>query len=134
MRVYCGTDIIEVKRIKDAIITNEAFKNKVYTKNEIKTIEKVKSDVKYQHYAGRFAAKEAIFKAISKILCDNNIKMEIFSIEVLNDPKCYNRPAVSILNNDIQELIVKKNIQIDVSISHIEAIATAVATVKIEEE
>ena len=35
MQVYCGTDIIEVDRIENAIINTKGFKENVYTKSEI---------------------------------------------------------------------------------------------------
>lgn len=34
--MYCGTDIIEVERIKEAIEKNEMFKYKVFTKKRFK--------------------------------------------------------------------------------------------------
>ena len=56
MKVYCGTDIIEVERIKKAMLKSERFKTNVFTENEIEDIEKAENeDVKYQRYAGRFA-------------------------------------------------------------------------------
>ena len=41
MSVYCGTDIIEVERIKNAIISTKGFKEEIFTNNEIIYIEKV---------------------------------------------------------------------------------------------
>ena len=38
MQIYCGTDIIEVKRIQDAIENTKGFKESIYTKNEIANI------------------------------------------------------------------------------------------------
>ncbi len=65
MKISCGTDIIEIERIKDSIEeTNNKFLNRVYTEKEIEYCESKKIQ-KYQHYAARFAAKEAVFKAIS---------------------------------------------------------------------
>ena len=65
MKITCGTDIIEVKRIKDAINKKgDKFLNKIYTPFEIEYCNS-KNSMKYQHFAARFAAKEAIFKAIS---------------------------------------------------------------------
>ena len=59
-----GTDVIEVSRIKDAIEkSGQPFLDRVFTVNEQIYCES-KRFAKYQHYAGRFAAKEAIFKAI----------------------------------------------------------------------
>ena len=59
-----GTDIIEVARIENLIKEKgDKFLNKIYTQREIDYCES-KGPNKYQHYAGRFAAKEAITKAI----------------------------------------------------------------------
>lgn len=63
MPVYCGVDIVEVKRIKGTLDVNgETFKNKVYSKDEIEYCESRKVS-KYESYAARFAAKEAVSKA-----------------------------------------------------------------------
>lgn len=63
MKVYCGTDIIEVERIKKAILENDRFKTNIFSKAEIEDIEKSSNeDIRYQRYAGRFASKEAIYK------------------------------------------------------------------------
>ena len=40
MRTLCGTDIIEVERIKKAIEKNDRFKTNIFSKNEIEDIEK----------------------------------------------------------------------------------------------
>ena len=68
MKITCGTDIIEIDRVKESIEElGEKFIKRVFTDKEIEYCESRKGQ-KYQHYAGRFAAKEAAFKAISKIL------------------------------------------------------------------
>lgn len=73
--------------------------------------------MKYQHYAARFAAKEAIFKAISKNI--NNTSNWLWkNIEIYNDEK--GRPIA-----DISKLEIKKIISQDLSISHIENYAMA---------
>ena len=65
MQITCGTDIIEIDRIKENIEKLEdKFKNRIYTEKEIEYCESKKAQ-KYQHYAGKFAGKEAVFKAIS---------------------------------------------------------------------
>ena len=72
MRIFCGTDIIEIDRIKKSIEdekTGKAFLKRVYTNREIEYCESKKVQ-KYQHYAARFAAKEATLKAISELLED----------------------------------------------------------------
>lgn len=123
--MYCGTDIIEVDRIKEAINSNDKFIYKIYSENEIKIIKNIVSDVKYQRYAGRFAAKEAIFKAVSKIVKDNKLNLEFKDIEILNDKN--NRPYVNFLNKDVKLLL--KKYYIDVSISHVKEYATSICII-----
>ena len=53
MEFGCGTDIIEVKGIQEAIESlNDKFLEKVYTIKEIEYCN-AKNNVKYQHYAAR---------------------------------------------------------------------------------
>lgn len=121
MKVTCGTDIIEIERIKKSIEdVGEKFLNKVFTKNEIEYCEGKKAQ-KYQHYAARFAAKEAAFKAISWKLED---KYEICwkDIEVENDKQ--GRPSLNIIGIDLSDIE-----DIDLSISHCKSYAVANVTV-----
>ena len=117
MKIRCGTDIIEISRIRKSIDElGETFKNKVFTQKEIEYCES-KGKQKYQHYAARFAAKEAVFKAISKIL---NGKYDITwkDIEVLNDEN--GRPYIK-----LSEQFANKIEDIDISISHCKEYAVA---------
>ncbi|MEW4456063.1 holo-ACP synthase [Bremerella sp. JC817] len=58
-----GTDIIECLRIAQMIERHgEMFINRVYTQHEIEYCSERKAAT--QHYAGRWAAKEAVLKAI----------------------------------------------------------------------
>lgn len=57
-----GTDIIEVERIRRALSRDNGLKEKLFT-----TAEQLYCEDKaicYQHYAARFAAKEAFLKAL----------------------------------------------------------------------
>lgn len=123
---YCGTDIIEVDRIKQAIQNTEGFKEKVYTKNEINEAQNKGEKTLYEYFAGRFAAKEAIYKALSKIKEDLNL----FEIEVGNDKSNKDRPYVVIHDHDINKLMGTGKVKIDVSISHIKEYATATAIIE----
>lgn len=127
--MYCGTDIIEVSRIKDAIDTNYDFKYKVFSVKEIEDIDKVNSMVTYQRYAGRFAAKEAVYKAISKILIPNNVVIQPKEIEILNVEELKRRPVVNILNKQASDLL--STYSIDVSISHVKDNAIAMCVVNL---
>ena len=64
MNIYgIGTDIVNIDRIKTAIKRKKlTFKNKIYTDFEIKACERRKN--KIECFAKRFAAKEALFKAV----------------------------------------------------------------------
>lgn len=116
MKIKCGTDIIEIKRIKESIETlGDKFIKRVFTKEEIEYCEGKKNQ-KYQHYAARFAAKEATFKAVSYQLNDKyTVKWTDF--ETINDAE--GRPRINIYNEKI------KIRDIDVSISHSKEFAIA---------
>ena len=132
MEIYCGTDIIEVARIKDAIDNTKDFKENIYSAREIADIDDIKSYMRYERYAGRFAAKEAVYKAISKILIENNFNIGFTDIEIENVKELRNRPRVNILNETLNKLFTEKNVKIDVSISHVNdnAVANAVAYIE----
>jgi holo-[acyl-carrier protein] synthase len=120
-----GTDIIEVSRIEKLIKEKgDKFLNKIYTKNEIDYCES-KGPNKYQHYAGRFAAKEAVFKVIES----NRSNNDDFGLLIFKD--------IQILNNDDGSPYVNLpsfncNLfdRIYISISHIKEYATAIAVQK----
>ena len=117
MNVLCGTDIIEISRIKKSIEKlGQRFLQLVYTPKEIEYCES-KKQAKYCHYAGRFAAKEAIYKAVSGILKD---KYEISwkNVQVINDE--YGNPKVEFIDIELKKI---KNI--DISISHCKEYAVA---------
>ena len=117
MKITCGTDIIEIERIKDSIEnTNNKFIDRVYTKNEIEYCESKKAQ-KYQHYAARFAAKEAVFKALSERIED---KYSICwkDIEIINNSQ--GKPYVNLVSNYDKEIE-----QIDLSMSHCKEYAVA---------
>ena len=121
MKSTCGTDIIEIERIKNSIDKfGDRFLNTVFTSKEIEYCESKKTQ-KYQHYAARFAAKEAVFKALS-----NNINApdEWKSIEILSEES--GRPKVNL------KIEVKNLENIDISLSHCKqyAIANVVANFK----
>lgn len=125
MKISCGTDIIEVDRVRTSIENvGEKFLKKVFTDKEIRYCESKKIQ-KYQHYAGRFAAKEAVFKAISRQL-EDKYSVCWKDIEVENDSQ--GRPSVNLFNVDM-----KKIENIDISISHCKSYATANVVVLFKE-
>ncbi len=132
MKVTTGIDIIEVERIKEAILEmGDSFLNRIYTEKEIEYCNK--SEVmKYQHFAARFAAKEAVFKAISEYI-DGRKDVIWKDIEIINSES--GKPEINV--DKLKENINKAGdnvrlINIDVSISHIRDFAVASAVVLIE--
>jgi holo-[acyl-carrier protein] synthase len=125
MRILCGTDIIEVDRIRDSIErSGENFLNTIYTSKEIAYCESKKNS-KYYHYAGRFAAKEAIYKAVSSLL-DHKFDLSWHNSQVINDED--GNPKVEFLNIEL-----KKIKDIDISISHCKSYAVATVVVVVTE-
>ena len=117
MKIKCGTDIIEIKRIKESIETiGEKFLQRVFTEKEIEYCES-KQQQKYQHYAARFAAKEAAFKAVSESLNDK-YALSWQDVEINNDEN--GRPKININKINIDQIE-----NIDLSISHCKEFACA---------
>lgn len=125
MRILCGTDIIEIDRIKKSIERGgENFLHLIYTPAEIDYCES-KRNAKYSHYAGRFAAKEAIYKAISPLLPER-FGISWKQAQVINDEN--GNPKIEFLK------IKFDNIKsIDISISHCREYAVATVTAIVDE-
>jgi len=111
-----GNDIVEIDRIKKAIVKNSRFKDRVYTSNEIDYLEK-KSDP-YPGYAGRFAAKEAVSKAMGTGVRGFNL----CDIEVVNNS--LGKPEVKFYGA-LEEKY--KDFKVMLAISHSREYATAMA-------
>lgn len=62
MVVGIGVDIVEVKRIERALTNGTTMVRRVFTDREIEYCRRHQNQ--YQHFAGRFAAKEAALKAL----------------------------------------------------------------------
>ena len=111
---FIGTDIVEVDRINKVLLKfGELFKNKIFT-----ILEQNYCDSKSTpsiHYAGRFAAKESIIKAVKSSGYKNPIPFK--DIEIL--PSDSGAPLVSL------HFISK--CECKVSISHTKSHATASA-------
>ena len=121
MKVQTGIDIIEVNRIQEAIEKQgKTFLHKVFTDYEIAFCNQT-GKMKYQHYAARFAAKEAIFKAISSQL-PNNIGDVLKKIEIKNEPN--GKPIAN-----LEQLGLKGISSMDLSISHLKEYAVASFTI-----
>jgi holo-[acyl-carrier protein] synthase len=84
MIISTGVDLAEVDRIQAALEDpriGRRFRDRVFTKKEIAYCEK-KRHGKYESYAGRFAAKEAVMKALGR---GWGAKVRWLDIEVVRD-------------------------------------------------
>lgn len=114
-----GIDIVEVHRIKRAIEHwGDKFIQRIYTPWEINYCSG--KSFPEQSFAARFAAKEAVLKAIGTGY-NNGIKWT--SIEIVNDER--GQPAIR-LGQKIQDVIGQKKIVISMSHTHEHAVATAI--------
>lgn len=134
IRIRTGIDIIEVDRIKDAIEElGDNFLKRIYTDNEINYCNK-SNLMKYQHFAARFAVKEAVFKAISEYI-EGRKDILWKDIEVFNFDS--GKPYINVENllknikKDADNIKIKDT---DISISHIKNYAIANVVILIEEE
>ena len=116
-----GTDIIECLRIAQMIERHgELFINRVYTPLEIQYCQSRKQST--QHYAGRWAAKEAILKALGTGWRKG---ISWRDIEVRNDPG--GRPVVA-MRGGARDVVERLGItEMLISISHCRSHATAYA-------
>jgi holo-[acyl-carrier protein] synthase len=113
-----GTDIIEVERMQKHLEKSPALKNKLFTTLEQEYAEK-RATI-FQHYAARFAAKEAFFKALGT---GYRFGMAFHEIEVENDE--LGKPVIN-LHGKVKEYIEKQGItHIHLSISHVKEMASA---------
>ena len=117
-----GTDLIEIVRIQRAIEKNPHFMERVYTANEIAYCRRKKNA--WQSFAARFAAKEAVSKALGTGIGP----VGLMEIEILNAEN--GQPKV-VLHGKALELAADRNIQqVHISLSHSEAYAMATAVLE----
>ncbi len=116
-----GIDIIEIARIKKSIDKyGERFLNKVFTGEEIKYCNSKFN--KYQHYAARFAAKEAVYKALASGWKEG---LRWKDIEIQNDPS--GMPSINPMGR--LQSFLSNDTQLRISISHSENYVTSVAII-----
>lgn len=118
-----GIDAVEVERFRKAAEKHgRHFLEKIFTKKELEYTGSKKAS--YIHMAGRFAAKEAIKKALPDGM-QSGLKWS--DIEILNSE---NGKPYALLHGKAGRLMEKyKQLQVFVSISHTHTLATSNALV-----
>ena len=123
MIIGTGIDIVNIKRMKKALGKwGASFKKKVFTAREMEYCAKKSKSA--QHFAARFAVKEAVLKALGSGMA---AKMKWIDVEVVNESN--GKPNVR-LSGEIKKIAQKKRVKnVFVSIAHTEdyAVAQAIA-------
>lgn len=83
MNLKTGIDIVYIPRLKQIISDTPGFIHKVFTESEIAEAN-CRGEKKYAFYATRFAAKEAIIKALY------DLKIDFSDLEIVQDS--YGKP------------------------------------------
>jgi holo-[acyl-carrier protein] synthase len=114
--MHCiGVDIVEIARLEKAIARHgEGFLERVYTDSELKLYRK-----KLPSLAARFAAKEAVIKALGKPAKDISLK----EIEILSGPG--GQPVVNLYGKTQQQAKGMGLSKLAVSLSHSKEYAVA---------
>ncbi len=118
-----GTDLIEVERVAHKMEKKTGFKELVFSPDEIIYCEARAN--KYEHYAARFAAKEAFFKAIGTGWRNGTAFNEI---EIYNDEE--GKPELRFLGNTAKTIADMKLEKIFVSLSHLKTMACAMVIIE----
>lgn len=122
MIIGTGIDMVEVDRIQKKT-GSDGFREKVFSPDEIAFCEK--QTHKAQHYAARFAAKEAFLKAAGTGLSTG---FDIRQIELVKD--ALGKPSLRL--SGMYEQMAKENHwqKIHVSLSHVQSMACAVVIIE----
>jgi holo-[acyl-carrier protein] synthase len=119
-----GTDIIHVPRVEKELVRTEGLKETLFTAREIAYCES--RGKRAQHFAARFAAKEAFLKAMGTGWRDG---YRFNEIEILNDES--GKPE-AFVHGKVKKYCDEKGItRVHVSLSHTQELAEAVVILEI---
>ncbi|MBR6011906.1 MAG: holo-ACP synthase [Methanomicrobium sp.] len=122
--ILTGTDIISISRFDEKRLANKSFLNRCFTAAEQEYC--LSRGKPAQHFAARFAGKEAVVKALSGL----DINIDYRDIEILNRKN--GRPYVTFHSKD--EKILALAAKCDISLSHSETDATAFAVIDLRDD
>jgi len=121
-----GVDVVDVERMQFALERTPRIRRRLFTEAEIAYCEKYR--FAERHYAGRWAAKEAVTKALGCGLIQWN------GIEVVRLPR--QAPTVRITGDKIRRfanMVGVREEDLHISITHSELSAVAVCIVRREQ-
>lgn len=117
-----GVDIVEIRRIKEALDRNDNFLDKLFNKVEIEYLKT--RNLRPEYVAGRFAAKEAVAKALGTGFRGFNFR------DIVIDRTALGKPIVTLKGKS--KLIAQKRggYKFHLSIAHGEDNAIAYAVLE----
>jgi holo-[acyl-carrier protein] synthase len=118
-----GVDVVEIRRVREALERNPRFAEKLFTADEIRYCESMAR--RETHYAARFAAKEAFFKALGT---GWRLGMGWHEVEVCHDS--LGRPELALTGRTAVEFQRRNLRNLHLSISHERNQAVAVVVVE----
>ncbi len=114
-----GIDIVEIERMAGALTQHGArFRNRIFTDQEILYCDPKARAA--QHYAGRFAAKEAAFKALGTGWSRGLSWHDVEVVSAINGP-----PTLALHGLALEIFQQKGGTRLHLSISHTERYAVA---------
>lgn len=116
-----GVDIVEIARMRDALARRPRMKERLFSEEERAYCEgRNKPEI---HYAMRFAAKEAVLKALGTGFSG----MRFRDVEVVRDEKGKPVPRLSGRAAEVAEAAGVVEVHLSLSFTHDNAVASAVA-------
>lgn len=113
MKIFQGIDITSVSRVRNILTRREGrvFQKRVFTPAEIRYCESRR--MKYEHYAARYAAKEAVTKALGA----RGRKLPAYGeIEIRNYPT--GKPYVKLSKTCRRRLRLPAKTRFEISLTH----------------
>ena len=115
--IGCGVDVVELSRFTRAMRRGgRAFMQRVFTSQE-EAYARARPRTELLHLAGRFAAKEAVIKAMAQI--DPGHPLSMRQVEIRNDR--LGRPHIALHDGR------RRRVSVHVSLSHVKMVAVASA-------
>jgi holo-[acyl-carrier protein] synthase len=117
-----GVDVVDVERMKFALERTPRIRQRLFTEDEIAYCEKFR--FAERHYAGRWAAKEAVTKALGCGLIQWN------GVEVIRRPRQAPFVRISGKIKGFADMVGVREEELFISITHSELSAVAVCVVR----
>jgi len=118
-----GIDLIETLRVAEKIAKDSGFREYVFSENEIAYCESKTNQ--FEHFAARFAAKEALLKALGTGFPGGLVLNEI---DVTSDDS--GKPEFKFLGNSATAIKAFELGQIHLTLSHLKDIACAMVVIE----